>query len=554
MSYEPKPVAAPVLTGTTLRLVTALLEHRATSRLLVGSFFRKTGIARLRTLVPDEPPTELPLGPPDAIERPAPAPSPDGSGSPSFPLPGVDDYESAYRAGKTDPVDVAERVLEAIRGSDRSDPPMRAFIAIDEDDLMAQARASSGRWRQGRPLSLFDGVPVAVKDELDQVPYPTTVGTSFLDARPQRDATPVARLRAAGALLIGKTNMHEIGLGVTGLNPHHGVVRNPLHPDHHTGGSSSGSAAAVASGICPIALGADGGGSIRLPAGLCGVVGLKPTFGRVSEAGAFPLCPSLGHVGPIGYRTRDVARFLEVIAGPDPADPNTARQPPLQLPAPWPSDLRGLRIGIDEPWFHHADPEVEARTGQALELFREMGAEIHQVELDGLDDMRVAQLVLIVTEMLAALDGSMAEHSGDFGLDVRLNFALARHLGEADREIGKRIRTRAMRTFARAFESVDLILTPATGRTAPPIRPAALPDGESDLATLSALMRFVVCGNLTGLPAIAFPVGYDPQGLPVGLQAIAPWWREDLALRLSSAAEARVDRRPPRIRFDPLTP
>ena len=176
------------------------------------------------------------------------------------------------------------------------------MIAVNRDDVMKQAREATQRIKAGKPLSIFDGVPVAVKDELDMVPYPTTVGTSFLGKSPAKeDATVVARMRAAGALLVGKTNMHEIGINVTGLNPHHGTTRNPYNTDHFTGGSSSGSATAVAAGLVPVAIGADGGGSIRIPASFCGVFGLKPTFGRVSEHGAAPLCWSVAHRRTVGW-------------------------------------------------------------------------------------------------------------------------------------------------------------------------------------------------------------------------------------------------------------
>jgi Asp-tRNA(Asn)/Glu-tRNA(Gln) amidotransferase A subunit family amidase len=226
---------------------------------------------------------------------------------------------------------VAERALAAIADSQQNG--LSIFVAWEQADLLAQATASAQRLREGRPLSPLDGVPVAVKDELDLRGFGTSVGTRFLGKQPAaEDSTAVARLRAAGALLLGKVNMHEIGIGVTGQNPHHGTVRNPYDPQRHTGGSSSGSAAAVAAGFCPIAIGADGGGSIRIPASLCGVVGLKPTYGRVSETGAAPLDWSVAHIGPLGATARDVALGYAAIAGLT-GDPNTLHQPALTLEA-----------------------------------------------------------------------------------------------------------------------------------------------------------------------------------------------------------------------------
>ena len=547
MSYDLIKPNSPRLAGAKLRLLVSLLESPRISRYLHRPLFGTLGISRLRRMQLDEPPTEMPL-----VGRSSTDPirlAESGSTAPAFPQPCVADYHKAYQDGSTDPEAVASRVVGAIRRSNAGDPPLRAIISCDESDVLTQARASAARWKEGRPLSELDGVPIAVKDELDQVPYPTSVGTAFLRQKPERDSTVVERLRAAGALLIGKTNMHEIGLGVTGLNPHHGTVRNPFDPTRHTGGSSSGSAAAVAAGLCPVAIGAEGGGSIRIPSGLCGVVGLKPTFGRVSEAGAFPLCPSLGHVGPIGNSTADVACAYEIIAGPDPRDPMTADQPAPVTPGGPPPDLEGLRVGIYEPWFNDAEPEVVAIVRQTVETFKVHGARVVPVELPGLDDMRVAQLILIVTEMLDCMSRFLPEHRKELGLDVRMNFALAAFLGDADRRIANQVRTRAIRDFTRAFEQADIIVTPTTGRTAPPIRTDAADGGESDLMTLSELMRFVACGNLTGLPAISLPVGHDSGGLPIGMQAIAPWWREDLLLSLSYFTENLWDRRLPPIYF-----
>lgn len=308
-TYDLKSVTLPRLSGATLRLFVSLLESPVTRWLLLGRLLREGGITQIRELVVDAPPTFIP---PTAIKAPKPASGgvsaevlegfsrPPRQRQAGLPYDTVYDYVEAYLSGSSSPEEVAQRVCEAIADSDRGETPLRAFIANDRQDLMAQAQAAARRYKQGKPLSPLDGVPVAVKDEFDMLPYGTTVGTSFLGRQPAReDATAVARLRSAGALLIGKANMHEIGIGVTGQNPHHGTVRNPFHPGHHTGGSSSGPAAAVAAGICPLALGADGGGSIRMPASFCGVVGLKPTYGRVSGFGAAPLDRSVGHLGPL---------------------------------------------------------------------------------------------------------------------------------------------------------------------------------------------------------------------------------------------------------------
>jgi Asp-tRNA(Asn)/Glu-tRNA(Gln) amidotransferase A subunit family amidase len=408
------------------------------------------------------------------------------------------------------------------------------------------------RIREGKPLSVFEGVPVAVKDEVDMVPYETTVGTRFLGRTPAReDSTVVARMRAAGALLIGKANMHEIGIGVTGLNPHHGTARNPYNLKHHTGGSSSGSAAAVAAGLCPVAIGADAGGSIRIPSAFCGLVGLKPTYSRVSEFGAAPLCWSLAHLGPIAVTPQDAALMYATIAGPDPKDPMTLDQPPLTLDGFYNQDLSGLTLGVFSQWFEHASTPMVEECRKLLKGLESMGAQIAEVNIPQLEAARVAHLVTIASEMLAALDRYYEAHHREYGPDVRANLALAQSFSASDYIQAQRVRTRIITHFKHAFEKVDVVVTPTCGCIAPAIAPDAL-RGESDLTILTEIMRFAPVANLTGLPAISFPAGYDSNGLPVGLQAIGRPWEEHVLLRLANAAAQLVERRAPEMFFTNL--
>ncbi|HEX7598629.1 MAG TPA: amidase, partial [Polyangia bacterium] len=428
------------------------------------------------------------------------------------------------------------------------DPPLRAMINVKPEEVLRMARESAGRYRDRRPLGPLDGVPVAVKDELDMTPYPSTIGTSFLGQSPvAEDATVVARVRQAGAMLIGKANMHEIGIGVTGQNPHHGTPRNPYDPAHYTGGSSSGPASAVAAGLCPLALGADGGGSIRIPSSLCGVVGLKSTFARLSEFGAAPLCWSVAHVGPLAASVADAALGYALMAGPDPREANSLRQPLPTLQGWDNTDIRGLRLGVYWPWFRHASPEVVAACEALLRQFERLGAQLCEVEIPDLEAARVAHVLTIAGEMASAMDCYHAEHGKQHGLDVRLNLALARSFTALDYVKAQRVRTRLIANFKRAFETVDVIVTPSTGVAAPLIPPTALPDGDSDLTTLTEIMRFATPANLTGLPAISFPAGYTPSGLPVGMQVIGRAWDEVTLLRLALVAEGLVERKAPQV-------
>ena len=558
MAYDLKSVKLPYLAGLPLRLFVTLLESPL-SGLLLPNLFRSAGIARLRDQQIDEPPTLHPIHITGTLASEAGSvPQDEWPGPPAQPGPGfhfatVHDYAKAYREGKTTPDEVAHKVLEAIEASNAADPPLRAIIAVEREEVLKQAHASTERLKSAQPLSAFDGVPVAVKDEVDMVPYPTTVGTAFLGSSPAKeDATVVARMRAAGALLIGKANMHEIGIGVTGLNPHHGTPRNPYNPDHYTGGSSSGPGAAVAAGLCPVAIGADGGGSIRIPSSFCGLVGLKPTFGRVSEFGAAPLCWSVAHLGPLAATATDAAVAFGVMAGPDPQDHISLHQPPPTL-AGWDNlDLSDLTLGVYWPWFRHATADVVSACESLLEEFERMGVQVREIVLPNLENGRVAHTITIAGEMTQAMGRYYTYHRREHGLDVRTNLALARAFTARDYIQAQRARTQLMTNFNRALEQVDVIVTPTTGLTAPAIPQAALPHGESDLTTLMEIMRFTTQANLTGLPAISFPAGYNDAGLPIGMQAIGRAWQEHTLLGLALAAEQAVERQAPQVYYEIL--
>jgi len=382
------------------------------------------------------------------------------------------------------------------------------------------------------------------------LPFPTTVGTRFLGEKPaSKDAFIVARMRSAGALMIGKTNMHEIGIGVTGINPHHGPARNPYDPEFCTGGSSSGSAAAVAAGLCPVALGADGGGSIRIPAAFCGVVGLKSTFGRISEVGAYPLCWSVAHVGPIAATAMDAALAYSIIAGIDPADPSSQFQPTPVMDDFGNTDLTGMRIGIFTPWFNHASKSVADACQSLVIKFQGLGAQIMEIEIPDLDMSRVAHLITIVSEMNATMNPFYDEHRTDFGPDTRANLVLGRSFTTSDYIKAQKMRAKAVKNLFSVFEKADVIITPSTGCVAPPILPDAIKDGESDLSVLTEIMRFASLANLTGFPAISFPAGYEGD-LPIGMQAMGRPWEEHILLRLAYASESLIARKKPRVFFN----
>lgn len=555
-AYDLKSLNLPKLYGSMLKAFAGAAGNPVTGPLLLGSLLENGGIPKLRALKFTEEPTNFPLVIPSEhaaghLDLPLETPQVDRTPGEQMPFTLVRDYAEAYRSGSLTPLEAAEQVIAAIEASEKTSPAMHLFVASYAEDIRRQAVESTERLRNGHPRSIFEGVPVAVKDELDLVPYPSTVGTSFLGDKPvTADSYMVARMRAAGAILVGKTNMHEIGIATNGENIHHGRIANPYDLARDTGGSSSGSGAAVAAGIVPLALGADGGGSIRVPASLNGVVGLKPTFGRVSEAGAAPLCWSVAHVGPLGASVEDVALAYQVTAGPDRNEPVSQQQPPVTVEGWDTPDLKGIKLGIYSEWFEHADGEIVAANRRMVSEFEKAGAHVVEVEIPELDAMRVAHAITILSEMAACMR-NYPEHRGEFAPSTRLSLVIGNASTSHDYLQAQRMRTRALRILARVFEAVDVILTPGTALTAPLVPAQALAAGWSDLGTDTEMMRFVYPANLTGLPAITFPVGYDHNGMPIAMQAMGRHWQEHLLLRMAYNAEIRFARRLPGTYFGP---
>lgn len=548
--YDLHSLNLPILYGKMLSIFAAVAGNPLTQPLLMGSLLENGGILKLRKMQFTEDPTYFPLIiPPEhaagPMDTPQYAPANNRTPRDCMPFNLVRDYALAYRQGSLTPLQAAEQAIQAIAESEHTSPPLHAFSASLPEDILKQAELSTEWLRIGRPRSFLEGVPVAVKDELDLVPHPTTVGTKFMGTQPVRqDSHVAARLRAAGVLLVGKTNMHEIGIAPNGENVHHGRIANPYDLQRDPGGSSSGSGAAVAAGIVPAAIGADGGGSIRVPASLCGVVGLKPTFGRVSEAGAAPLCWSVAHLGPMGASVEDVALIYQIIAGPDPSEPLTQQQPPVTLEGWNTPHLKGMRLGIYPDWFQHASREVIEVNEKMVAEFEKAGAVVVEVVLPELDAMRVAHVVTILSEMAASMK-NYHEHWGDFAASTRLNLVLGQMMSAQDYIQAQRMRTRAIRIFANVYREVDVILTPATALAAPKVPPRALSNGWSDLSTDTEMMRYVFPGNFAGMPAISFPSGYNAEGMPVGMQAMGRHWEEHLLLRVAYNAELHLTRRLP---------
>lgn len=551
VTYDLKSFSLPALGPGGVRVLNTLASSPLIGDALVGRLRREAGLGTLTSLPIDEAPTFMPRLPDVAPALPALDPRDDDARA-GFRFPTITDYHAAYRSGALTPLDVAERFLARWDESEKASPALRGFISMRRDDILAQARVSAGRWKSGRPIGPFDGVPIAAKDEIDQAGYVTTIGTKFFDGAPPAacDSTAVARMRAAGAVMVGKANMHEIGIGVTGFNQHYGSARNPYSDAHHTGGSSAGPGCIVGAGLVPMAIGADGGGSIRLPASFCGVVGLKPTYGRISEHGAAPLCWSVAYLGPLASCARDAALAYQVMSGADARDPNSAGHPAADVDDHAPRSLAGVTLGIYWPWFRDAQPDVVTACEKLLGQMCTLGATLVEVEIPELELQRVAHLVTITSEMLTGMLPQIRDRFGDFGMETQLNLAIARGSTAVDYVHAQRVRTRAIVHLQRALTGVDAIITPASGNTAPRIHPGGR--AVSDLSRSMETMRFAYVSNFTGHPAISFPAGYDSAGLPIGMQAIGHAWGERLLLRLAAFSDTVVERRKPQRYYAPI--
>jgi len=426
----------------------------------------------------------------------------------------------ALAAGEFTPAQLSAACRERI---ERLNPQLRAFITI----CPPAEPTGSG------PLA---GIPIAVKDLFETAGILTTAGSLFFrDYVPPEDAPVVRSLKSAGAEIVGKTNLHEIALGVTNVNPHFGACRNPWDPACVSGGSSGGSAVAVATGMCLGALGTDTGGSIRIPAALCGVVGLKPTTGRVSLRGVIPLSWNLDHAGPLARSVEDAARLYQVIAGYDPSDPASVDASIEDALAHLDDGVTGWRVALAVgEYFEDLDGEVEAVVGQAAQVFTQLGAAVEKVDLSFLRQAALANTQMTQADGAAYHRQRLAESPDGFGEDVRARLEAGRALTSGEYAMARHTQAELRRRMTDFFAGYDVILTPTTPVAAPLI------EGNDALVQARRLTRFTAPFNLTGLPALSLPCGQTSAGLPFGLQIAGRPWGEAGVLRAGRAYEKAV--------------
>ena len=430
----------------------------------------------------------------------------------------------------------ARELAEAsFRQIERLNPTLNAFITvIDKEQAIRAQRSADGK----SASNTVQGIPIALKDLFDTAGIRTTAGSKFFAEHvPDQDAFVVEKLKDAGAIFVGKTNTHEIALGVTGNNPHYGPARNPWNPERIPGGSSSGSAVAVATGMALGALGTDTGGSIRIPASLCGVVGLKPTFGRISLRGVFPLSWNLDHVGPLTRSVKDAALLLQVIAVYDPADPASIKMLTGDYLNHLQDDVKGRKIALGTgEYIETSDPEILRAVREAAEVFSErLGCRVEEEDVSWLREAALANKLMTQSDGAAVHRDRLREHPELFGEDVRRRLEDGTNTSSTDYILARRTQAEFKKRLELFFESYDFLITPTTPIAAPTI------EGHDAVEQAARLTRFTAPFNLAGLPALSLPCGFTEKGLPIGLQIISRAWGEFKVLNLGHAFEQATD-------------
>jgi aspartyl-tRNA(Asn)/glutamyl-tRNA(Gln) amidotransferase subunit A len=440
------------------------------------------------------------------------------------------------RSKKVSPVELAQECLSNI---DRLNPKLNAFITVTPDSALAQAHKAEDEIQRGRWSGPLHGIPIALKDLVDTAGVRTTAASGlFKDRIPTQDAEIVRRLKAGGAVLLGKLNMHEFAYGASSVVSHFGAVRNPWAPDYMTGGSSSGSAAAVAAQLCYAAIGSDTGGSIRQPAAYCGVVGLKPTYGRVSTRGVIPLAWSLDHLGPMTRTAMDAALALQVIAGYDPEDTTSTDMLVADYAGALEAKTSSLRMGIPRTYFYEGlHPEIQAAMHTVLSVLGKLTASQHEIEIPAANDIA---LVILKTEAHAYHREYVAKTPELYQAETLKRIRGAAEIGAPEYICARRQLDQFRRSALRVFDTVDVLVTPTT-----PVPPFKISELLADMDNLRnrevVTTRNTRPFNLLGLPTISVPCGFTAEGLPIGMQITGRPGDEATVLRLAYAYERATD-------------
>ena len=448
----------------------------------------------------------------------------------------IPEAAALIRSQRVSPVELTRAHLRRI---ETTEPVLNSFITLLADEALERAGMAEREIAGGEYRGPLHGIPVGLKDLYYTKGIRTTMGTKILrDFVPRYDAAVTERFSRAGAILLGKLQMHEFALGATSVNPHDGPARNPWNPGRITGGSSGGSAAAVAAGQCMAALGSDTGGSVRLPAALCAIVGLKPTFGRISRHGVYPLAWSLDTVGPMTRSVGDAALVLNALAGRDPRDPSSADVPVPDFTSGMEDGVEGLRIGVPQEHFYEViSAEVSRAVAAAAEVLAGLGAEVEPCSIPALNHALSISSTILFAEAAQTLFDPLRRRPEDLGADVRGRLRLGALTPAVDYIKAQRARSACNAQFDAAMERYDLLLAPAVPVGAPAIDQEVVEIEDRRENVLTLLSRLTRPFNLTGQPTVSVPCGFTADAMPIGMQLAGRPWEEATVLRAARAYE-----------------
>lgn len=429
-------------------------------------------------------------------------------------------------------------VRQCIENIEMWNPHINAMITLDADAALAAARHADEQSRAGRSLGALHGVPVLVKDNIDTAGLRTTYASGFFkDHVPSEDATVVRRLRDAGAIILGKTTLHEFAFGVRSNNPVIGQCRNPWDVSRIPGGSSGGSGAAVAASMAPLALGTDTGGSVRLPASLNGISGLRPTVGRVSNHGCMPLSATHDTIGPMARSVSELALLFSVMAGFDPADNVSENRPISNLLVDMYTGIRGLRVGIPQNhYFDGVTPEVGLAVEEAIRVLESLGAVMVPITLDGAQTAHTHATVMIYSDACAIHEQRLAQPDERWGAATLERMQMGLKFTGLDYARAMRAREAWRRSLESVFNSIDVILSPTSLTVAP-----LIDDNRSLYEATRAVTQNTYAGAFGHLPGLSIPCGFSPDGLPIGLMLEAAPWREATLFRAGVAYQNHTE-------------
>ena len=444
------------------------------------------------------------------------------------------------RAKEITPIELVESHLKRI---EETEDQLNSFITIMADEAIDSAKKATDIIFKRKEIGHLHGIPMGLRDLYDTAGIKTTAGSMiYRDRIPNEDASVVTKLKGEGAIIIGKLQMHEFALGSTSINPHDGPARNPWDRSRITGGSSGGSASSVASGQCKGALGTDTGGSIRIPSGLCGIVGLKPTFGRVSRSGVFPLSWTMDTVGPMTRTVEDSALILNVLAGFDPQDPGSANVPSENFASDLGGGIEGVKIAVPQEYFYDIiDDEISKAVQATQEVFIGLGATVEPIKIPALEHSLAISGTIMLAEAASVHDFNLREKPSEIGDDVRLRLTQGALTSASDYIKAQRARTEFNQQIKEALNKFDVLLSPTVPVGAPKINEQTITVGNLHQPTLSLMPRLTRPHNICGIPTISIPCGFTQQKTPIGIQIGGRAFDEKLVLRVAHAYESATD-------------